>query len=212
MSVLRYRCITWTLRKCLQKKLDRNYTRIRHAVLNRSWKQHPTKQSLYGHLPPIQGRRGTHAFHCWWSKDEIKNNVKKNQKLLRVDTPVLADRQKFTFISFVETHGAIYKPFPEHWSIGTERERERERERKRERERERIRVVASFDVDARGVMVIVAGIGHGDTSSNPGLIAFHIALIPLGKVWIQLFSLQLWVNSRADLVSLGEGKLWIQTS
>ena len=26
---------------------------------------------------------------------------------------------------------------------------------------------------ARGVMVIVAGIGHGDTSSNPGLIAFH---------------------------------------
>ena len=30
------------------------------------------------------------------------------------------------------------------------------------------------------------------------LIAFHIALIPLGKVWIQLFSFQLWVNSRAD--------------
>ena len=30
------------------------------------------------------------------------------------------------------------------------------------------------------------------------LIAFHIAQMPLGKVWIQLFSLQLWVNSRAD--------------
>ena len=30
------------------------------------------------------------------------------------------------------------------------------------------------------------------------LIAFHIALIPLGKVWIQLFSLQLWVNSKTD--------------
>ena len=52
---------------------------------------------------------------------------------------------------------------------------------------------------ARGVMVIVVGNGHGDTSSNPGRdIAFHIALISLGKVWIQLFSLQLWVNSRAD--------------
>ena len=50
------------------------------------------------------------------------------------------------------------------------------------------------------VMVIVVGNGHGDTSSNPGLITFHIALIPLGKVWIQLFSLQLWVNSRADWV------------
>ena len=40
--------------------------------------------------------------------------------------------------------------------------------------------------------------GRGDPSSNPGRdIAFHIALIPLGKVGIQLFSLQLWVNSRA---------------
>ena len=50
------------------------------------------------------------------------------------------------------------------------------------------------------------------------LIAFHIALIPLGKEWFQLFSLQLWVNSRADGffslgegTSLGEGKLRIQT-
>ena len=34
--------------------------------------------------------------------------------------------------------------------------------------------------------------------SKTRLIAFHIALMPLGKVWIQLFSLQLWVNSRAD--------------
>ncbi len=40
----------------------------------------------------------------------------------------------------------------------------------------------NFIGGARGVMVIVAGIGHGDTSSNPGLIAFHIPLIPLGKV------------------------------
>ena len=32
------------------------------------------------------------------------------------------------------------------------------------------------------------------------LIAFQIALISLGKVWIQLFSLQLWVNSRTDCV------------
>ena len=32
------------------------------------------------------------------------------------------------------------------------------------------------------------------------LIAFHIALIHLGKVWIQLFPLQLWVNNREDWV------------
>ena len=37
-----------------------------------------------------------------------------------------------------------------------------------------------------------------DFKSWTRLIAFHIALIPLGKVWIQLFALQLWVNSRAE--------------
>ena len=54
--------------------------------------------------------------------------------------------------------------------------------------------------------------------SWPRLIAFHIALIPLEKVGIQLFSLQLGVNSRTDCffslgeaTSLGEGILWIQT-
>ena len=36
--------------------------------------------------------------------------------------------------------------------------------------------------------------------SRTRMIAFPIALIPLGKVWIQLFSLQLWVNSRTDWV------------
>ncbi len=45
------------------------------------------------------------------------------------------------------------------------------------------------------------------------LIAFHIALIPLGMVWIQLFSLQLWINSTffslGEATSLGEGKLWM---
>ena len=48
---------------------------------------------------------------------------------------------------------------------------------------------------ARGVMVIVVGNGHGDTSSNPQRDWLH-----LGKVWIQLFLLQLWVNSRTYLV------------
>ena len=39
--------------------------------------------------------------------------------------------------------------------------------------------------------------GH-EFKSWTRLIAFHIALIPLGKVWIQLFSLQLWVNRSTD--------------
>ena len=29
------------------------YTRMLRAILNKSWRQHPTRHQLYGHLPPI---------------------------------------------------------------------------------------------------------------------------------------------------------------
>ena len=52
VSILLYGCTTWMLTKRLEKKLDGNYTRMLRAVLNKSWRQHPTRQQLYGHLPP----------------------------------------------------------------------------------------------------------------------------------------------------------------
>ena len=49
------------------------------AVLNKSKRQHPTKQQLYGHLPPItksiQVRRTRHAGHCWRSKDKHISDI-----------------------------------------------------------------------------------------------------------------------------------------
>ena len=49
------------------------------AVLNKSWRQHPTRLQLYGHLPPItktiQVRRTRHAGHCWRSKEELISDV-----------------------------------------------------------------------------------------------------------------------------------------
>ena len=63
------------LTKRMEKGLDGNFTRMLRAVLNKSWKQHPTKQQLYGHLPlitkTIQVRRTRHAGHRWRSKDEL---------------------------------------------------------------------------------------------------------------------------------------------
>ena len=53
MSILLYGCITWTLTKQMEKKIDGNYTRMLRAILNKSWRQHPIKQQLYGHIPPI---------------------------------------------------------------------------------------------------------------------------------------------------------------
>ena len=53
ISILLYGCTTWTLTKWLEKKLDSNYTRMLQAILNKSWRQHPTRHQLYIHLPPI---------------------------------------------------------------------------------------------------------------------------------------------------------------
>ena len=53
VSILLYGCTTWTLTKRLEKKLDSKYTRMLRAILNKSWRQHPTRHQLYGHLPPI---------------------------------------------------------------------------------------------------------------------------------------------------------------
>ena len=78
-SIWLYRCTTLTLRKCIEKKLDENYTRMLWAILNNSWKQHPKKQQLYSHLPPIsktiQVRQTRHVKHCWRSKDELISDV-----------------------------------------------------------------------------------------------------------------------------------------
>ena len=78
-SILLYGCTTWTLTKRLEKKLDGNYTRMLRAILNKSWRQHPTIHQLYGHLPPItktiQVRRTRHAGHCWRSRDKLISDV-----------------------------------------------------------------------------------------------------------------------------------------
>ena len=48
------------------------------AILNKSWRQHPTRHQLYGHLPPItktiKAKRTRHAGHCWKSKDDLKSD------------------------------------------------------------------------------------------------------------------------------------------
>ena len=78
-SILLYGCTTWTLTKRLEKKLDGNYTRMLRAILNKSWRQHPTRHQQYSHLPPItktiQVRWTRHAGHCWRSRDKLISDV-----------------------------------------------------------------------------------------------------------------------------------------
>ena len=55
--------------------IDGNYTRMLRAILNKYWRQHPTRHQLYGHQPPItktiQVRRTRHAGHCKRSRDQL---------------------------------------------------------------------------------------------------------------------------------------------
>ena len=62
-----------------RKKTRSNWTRMLRAMLNESWKQHPTKQQLYGHWPPISKiihiRRIKHVGHWWRSKSKLIRDV-----------------------------------------------------------------------------------------------------------------------------------------
>ena len=79
VSILQHGCTTWTLSKRMEKKLDGDYAKMLWAILDQSWRQHPTKQQLYSHILPItktiQVRRTRHAGHCWISKDELISDI-----------------------------------------------------------------------------------------------------------------------------------------
>ena len=79
VSILLYRCTTWTLTKRMEKKLDDNYTRMLRAILNKFWRQHSTMQQLYGHQPPITKtikiKRTRHTRQSWRSRDELITDV-----------------------------------------------------------------------------------------------------------------------------------------
>ena len=84
------------------------------------WRQHPTKQLLYGHLPPItktiKVRRTRHAGHCWWSRDELIRDI-----LLRAPSHgrAKAGRSAKTYIQQVWNPETCRKQ----WTIGRGGER-----------------------------------------------------------------------------------------
>ena len=49
------------------------------AILSKSWRQHPTKQQLHGHLPPItktiKVRRTRHGGHSWRRREALISDV-----------------------------------------------------------------------------------------------------------------------------------------
>ena len=124
-SILLHGCTTWTLTKQLEKKLDGYYTRMLRAILNKSWRQQPTRHQLYGHLPPItktiQVRWTRHAGHCWRSRDELIRAV-------LLWTPHMAvqkqdDQHEHTFSNYVRIRDVVLKTCLGRWTMGRSGER-----------------------------------------------------------------------------------------
>ena len=125
VSILLYRCTTWTLTKRLEKKLDGNYTRMLRAILNKSWRQHSTRHQLYGHLPSItktiQVKWTRHAGHSWGSRDELISDV-------LLWTPIYGRAKagrpaRATFSSYVRIRDVALKTYQRRWTIGRSGER-----------------------------------------------------------------------------------------
>ena len=109
----------------MEKKLDGNYTIMLRAILNKSWRQHPTRHQLYGHLPPItktiQVRWSRHAGHCWRSRDEFTPMESHIWPGKRQD-----DQLEHTSSSYVRIRDVALKTLPE---VMNDREKWRERVR-----------------------------------------------------------------------------------
>ena len=118
--ILQYECTIWTLTKSMEKKLDSNYTRMLRAILNKSWKQHPTKQQLHGHQPPITKTikiRGTrHAGHCWRSWDGPISDVSCGP--LHMDEQRKDDQLEPIYSSSVPIWDVAQKTSWKQWRIG----------------------------------------------------------------------------------------------
>ena len=107
----------------MEKKLDGNYTRMLRAILNKSWRQHPPRHQLYGHLPPItktiQVRRTRHAGHCWRSRDEVMYFYGPPLRAVQEQD----DQHEHTFGNYVRIQDVVLKTCLRRWTIGKSGER-----------------------------------------------------------------------------------------
>ena len=101
------------------------YWILLEIYIYKSWRQHPTRRQLYGHLPPIkktiQARRDRHAGHCWRSKVELVSD-------LLLSTPHMAkqkqeDQPELTYSNYLRTQDVTQKTCQRWWMIGRSGER-----------------------------------------------------------------------------------------
>ena len=117
-------CNTWN-NSTLSNDYLNCYTRMLRAILNKSWRQHPTKHELYGHLPPItktiQVRRtrnaGT-AGEAGTSSSVMYSYGPQHMAELKQD-----DQLEHTYSSYVRIRDVALKTCQRRWMTGRSGER-----------------------------------------------------------------------------------------
>ena len=129
MSIVLNGCTTWTLTKHIERKFGDNCTRMQWASLNKSQNQHPTKQQLHGHQPPIsktiQIRWIRHVGYCWRCKDKLLSDVlllTLSHRWAGVERPA-----KLIYNNSVLTQDMAWKTCWKQWTIETNGKRELEK-------------------------------------------------------------------------------------
>ena len=122
VSIQLYGCTTWTLTKRMEKKLDSNYTRMLRAILNKSWSnieqvrailnKHPTKQLLYGHLPPIMK-----TIQIWQTRHAGHSSVMYSCGPLHMNEQRQDDQLEPTYSSSVPIQDVALKTCLKQWAI-----------------------------------------------------------------------------------------------
>ena len=108
----------------MEKKFDRKYTRMLRAVLNKFWRQHPTKQLLYGHLPPITKLYKLDDPDMQDNAGEVRTNVSDVLQWTPSHARAKSGRPAGTYIQqlWADT-GCSLKTSEERWTIKTDVER-----------------------------------------------------------------------------------------
>ena len=93
--LLLYGSETWTLKQKNQKRLDGTYTNLLRIVQNTHSSEHPTKERIYGDLPPISDtlsrRRLLFAGRCLRAEDEINLSL----LLWKINIPIRSRRMTY---------------------------------------------------------------------------------------------------------------------
>ena len=102
ISIQLYGYISWTLKKCIDKKLNTKYTIMVHSVLNTSWKQHATQQLLdRNSLPILQSIQDEQ--NIWDTAEEVRRNSwVVSYGFHYMDVQMLANKQGFIYMISVQ--------------------------------------------------------------------------------------------------------------